>query len=153
MVYVFYYLFVLLEVVLDECDVDVVMEIVKVVVMVGLCSIMGFILFYFVVNFKIEEISFFKEYFYFLSFCVCEFLMDSGVNQSVVDGDGNIVFYILFIKGYVERDVFLCFLNVGVYMDVCNLLGKIIFDLVRCEKVWCVIQVVDYVFGFQCFVV
>lgn len=80
MVYFFYYLFVLLEVVLDDCDVEVVMEIVKVVVWLGLCSIIGLIFFYFVVNFKSEDISFFKEYFYFLSCCVCEFLMDSGID-------------------------------------------------------------------------
>lgn len=148
MIYFFYYLFVLLEVVFVEYELLVIMEIVRVVVWVGLCIIMGLIFFYFVVNFKIEEISFLKEYFYFLSFCVCEFLLDNGVYLGVVDCDCNIVFYIFFIKGYVERDVLFCFFDNGVYMDVCNFFGKIVFDFVWCKKVCCVICVVDYVFCF-----
>lgn len=150
MVYVLHYLSALLEVASDERDEDVVMETAKAVAMAGLRSTTGSTLLHLAANSKTEEISSLKEHLHFPSLRVCELLMDSGVNQSAVDGDGNTALHILLTKGHAERDVLSCLLNAGAHMDARNSSGKTILDLARCEKVRRVIQAADHVPGLQC---
>ena len=150
MVYVLHYLSALLEVASDDRDVEVVMDTAKAVAWAGLRGTTGSTLLHLAANSKTEEISSLKEHLHFPSLRVCELLMDSGVDQSAVDGGGNTALHILLTKGHAERDVLSCLLNAGAHMDARNSSGKTILDLARCEKVRRVIQAADHVPRLQC---
>lgn len=150
MVYLLHYLSALLEVASDERDVEVVMETAKAVAWVGMRSTTGSTLVHLAANSKTEEISSLKEHLHFPSRRVCELLMNSGIDQSIVDSDGNTALHILLTKGHAERDVLSCLLNAGTHIDARNSSGKTILDLARCEKVRRVIKAADHVSSLQC---
>lgn len=150
MVYLLHYLSALLEVASDEHDVEVVMETAKAVAWVGLRSTTASTLLHLASNSRTEDISSLKEHLHFPSLRVCELLMDSGIDQSVVDGDRNTALHILLTKGHAERDVLSCLLKAGAHMDARNSSGKTVLDLARCEKVRRVVQSAEHVPGLQC---
>ncbi|KAJ7386385.1 Protein fem-1 C [Desmophyllum pertusum] len=150
MVYLLHYLSALLEVASDEHDIEVVMETAKAVAWVGLRSTTASTLLHLASNSRTEDISSLKEHLHFPSLRVCELLMDSGIDQSVVDGDRNTALHILLTKGHAERDVLSCLLKAGAHMDARNSSGKTVLDLARCEKVRRVVQSAEHVPGLQC---